>query len=222
LEVTESGVMADVAKAMETLTRLRLKGIVLSLDDFGTGYSSLVQLYQMPFSELKIDRAFVADLTRSEEAQTIVRSVIDLAHNLGMQVCAEGVEDPGAAEILRSWGCDRAQGFLFAPALPSAKLEAWLREQAGTAGQRTERMRWRSAPATTRRPDGRHPRRYRSWHDHRDAPSSASDRYRSCCPIGVRRSRVSCGHAVALALACIGMWRSSSASNTGKSIGLRR
>lgn len=133
LEVTESGVMADVAKAMETLTRLRLKGIALSMDDFGKGYSSLVQLYQMPFSELKIDRAFIADLTRSEEAQVIVRSVIDLAHNLGMEVCGEGVEDPGAAEILRAWGCDRAQGSLFAPPLPSAKLAALLRDQDGTA-----------------------------------------------------------------------------------------
>jgi EAL domain-containing protein (putative c-di-GMP-specific phosphodiesterase class I)/ActR/RegA family two-component response regulator len=132
LEVTESGVMADLAKAMETLTRLRLKGLMLSMDDFGTGYSSLVQLYQLPFSELKIDRAFIVDLTRSTEAQIIVRSVIDLAHNLGMQVCAEGLEDAGAVEILQAWGCERAQGFLFAPALPSARLEALLRDQEGT------------------------------------------------------------------------------------------
>jgi EAL domain-containing protein (putative c-di-GMP-specific phosphodiesterase class I) len=135
LEVTESGVMANVARAMETLTRLRLKGMSLSMDNFGKGYSSLVQLYQMPFSELKIDRAFIADLTRSEEAQIIVRSVIELAHNLGMEVCGEGVEDPGAAEILRAWGCDRAQGFLFAPPLPSGKLEALLRDQQGNAGR---------------------------------------------------------------------------------------
>jgi EAL domain-containing protein (putative c-di-GMP-specific phosphodiesterase class I)/CheY-like chemotaxis protein len=135
LEVTESGVMADIARAMETLTRLRLKGIMLSMDDFGKGYSSLVQLYQLPFSELKIDRAFIADLTRSEEAQIIVRSIIDLAHKLGMEACGEGVEEPGAVEILRAWGCDKAQGYLFAPPLPSANLEALLRDQERTPGR---------------------------------------------------------------------------------------
>jgi EAL domain-containing protein (putative c-di-GMP-specific phosphodiesterase class I) len=82
----------------------------------------------MPFSEVKIDRSFVADLARSEEAQVIVRSVIDLAHGLGMQVCAEGVEDRGSAEVLRAWGCEWAQGFLFAPAMASAEFEALVRQ----------------------------------------------------------------------------------------------
>lgn len=130
LEVTESGVTADVVHGMEVLSRLRLKGFGLAIDDFGTGYSSLVQLYRMPFSELKIDRSFVADVLATEEAATIVRSTVDLGHNLGMTVCAEGVENGKTATWLTGLGCDRAQGFYFARPLPASELMSRL----GAAG----------------------------------------------------------------------------------------
>jgi len=124
IEITESGVMADTVGAMEVLTRLRLKDVSLSIDDFGTGFSSLVQLYRMPFSELKIDRSFVMEIERNEEARVIVRSIIDLARNLGMKSCAEGVETEATVALLRSWGCDMAQGYFFArPALPAEVTE---------------------------------------------------------------------------------------------------
>ncbi len=122
LEITESGAMADVARTMDILTRLRLKGIGLSIDDFGTGYSSLVELYRMPFSELKIDKSFVMDIGQSEEAGVIVRSLVNLAHNLGLIVCAEGVETQEAVDLLRSVSCEKAQGFLISRPVPAADL----------------------------------------------------------------------------------------------------
>ena len=131
LEITESGAMADVTLAMETLSRLCIRGVSRSLDDFGTGFSSLVQLYRLPFRELKIDKFLVLDLAESEEAQIIVRSVIDLAHNLGMQSCAEGVEDPEALVLLQSFGCDLAQGYLFSPPVPKEEITQKLHRQSG-------------------------------------------------------------------------------------------
>lgn len=126
IEITEGAAMAEGAQAMESLTRFRLKGMRLSLDDFGTGYSSLVQLYRMPFSELKVDRSFVRELKASEEARVIVRSIVDLAHNLGLAVCAEGIETPATLGILRSLGCDQGQGFLVSRPLPAADLMRFL------------------------------------------------------------------------------------------------
>lgn len=112
LEITESAAMAEGASTLDILTRFRVKQIGLSMDDFGTGYSSLVELYRMPFSELKIDRSFVTDIDDSEEARIIVRSLCDLATNLGLSTCAEGVETESALDYLRSVGCDKAQGYL--------------------------------------------------------------------------------------------------------------
>lgn len=131
LEVTESAAMADTAVTMDILTRLRLKGIALSLDDFGTGYSSLVQLYRMPFSEMKIDRSFVGEIGDNDEAAVIVRSITELAHNLGLSVCAEGVETERALAFLRSVGCDQAQGYLIGRPMPPAYLTVILAGQAG-------------------------------------------------------------------------------------------
>lgn len=122
LEVTESAAMADTIRAMDILTRFRLKGIGLSMDDFGTGYSSLLQLYRMPFSELKIDRSFVTRLGEDEEALVMVRSMIHLAHDLGLSVCAEGVETARALDVLRSLGCDQAQGYYIGRPVPAADL----------------------------------------------------------------------------------------------------
>jgi EAL domain-containing protein (putative c-di-GMP-specific phosphodiesterase class I) len=111
LEVTETTAMANATQSMDVLTRLRVKGLGLSIDDFGTGYSSFVQLYRMPFNELKIDKSFVLDVCDSAEAATIVRSIAELAHNLGLSVCAEGVETAGALEFLVELGCEKVQGY---------------------------------------------------------------------------------------------------------------
>ena len=126
VEVTESAAMEDGPLAMENLTRFRLKGMKLSMDDFGTGYSSLVQLYRMPFSELKIDRSFVREIDSKEEARVIVRSIVDLAHNLNLTVCAEGVETHETLAFLRSVGCNQAQGYLFAKPMDQAGLTKFL------------------------------------------------------------------------------------------------
>jgi EAL domain-containing protein (putative c-di-GMP-specific phosphodiesterase class I) len=111
LELTETAAMQDAVQMMDVLTRLRLKGFKLAIDDFGTGYSSLVQLHRLPFSEIKIDRTFVTDCTTSDESRSIVRVVVDLARALGMRSVAEGVESAEALDLLRTLGCDEAQGY---------------------------------------------------------------------------------------------------------------
>jgi len=116
LEVTESSLMLDAARASETLSELRRMGIRSSVDDFGTGYSSLSQLKGLPVDELKIDRSFVRDMTFDENDRAIVRSTIGLAHSLGLRVVAEGVEDEATARLLAELECDYAQGYLLRPA----------------------------------------------------------------------------------------------------------
>jgi EAL domain-containing protein (putative c-di-GMP-specific phosphodiesterase class I) len=117
--------MADPARSLQLLTRLRLEGFQLSLDDFGTGYSSMLQLARLPFSELKVDRSFVTTAATSDESVIVVRSIIDLGHALGMQLTAEGVEDAWVLALLTDLGCDYAQGFYIAqPMFPDA-LDAW-------------------------------------------------------------------------------------------------
>ena len=127
LEITESAAMTDAARTMDILTRLRLKGFALSMDDFGTGYSSLVELYRMPFSELKIDKSFVIDLDQNHEAEVIVRSIVDLAHNLGLSVCAEGVETQEAMNFLYSVHCEKAQGYFISKPIPAPEMTEFLR-----------------------------------------------------------------------------------------------
>ena len=127
VEITESSLMLDPVRALETLTSLRGMGVHVSIDDFGTGYSSLAYLKQLPVDELKIDRSFVRDLATDESDLAIVRSTIELAHNLGLSVVAEGVEDEPTLELLRGFGCDKAQGYLFSRALGAAELTSWLR-----------------------------------------------------------------------------------------------
>jgi EAL domain-containing protein (putative c-di-GMP-specific phosphodiesterase class I) len=118
--------MADAAHIMEVLTRFRLKGFGLSLDDFGTGYSSLIQLYRMPFTELKVDRSFVSEMEASDEAFTIVRSIISLGHNLGMDICAEGVESLSTGNALSDLGCDYGQGYYYSRPQPADSLQETL------------------------------------------------------------------------------------------------
>jgi EAL domain-containing protein (putative c-di-GMP-specific phosphodiesterase class I) len=127
LELTE-GATQPLVKLMDTLTRFRIKGIGLAIDDFGTGYSSLMQLRQLPFTEVKIDQAFVADIARSRDCRLIVRSITDLAHGLGLSVTAEGVETVEQLRLVHEVGCDLAQGYLISPPLEAEQLKPWLRK----------------------------------------------------------------------------------------------
>ena len=132
LEITESGFMEDPAHAQKVLDRLAELGVKLSIDDYGTGYSSLSYVMKLPVQELKIDRSFISRMAMDEEISTIVRSTIDLGHNLGMQVVAEGVEDAASWEMLRTLGCDDAQGFYMSRPLEAVALAKWVREFKGT------------------------------------------------------------------------------------------
>jgi diguanylate cyclase (GGDEF)-like protein/PAS domain S-box-containing protein len=128
IEITESSIMADPAHALAILAMLQSMGVRLSVDDFGTGYSSLTHLRELPIDEIKIDKSFVIGMTTSEADAAIVRTVIDLAHNLGKQVCAEGVEDEATWRMLRDLGCDLAQGFWIAKPMSAEDLMEWLAE----------------------------------------------------------------------------------------------
>lgn len=121
-EITESSATAHSALVLEIATRFRLRGISLSIDDFGTGWSSLRQLYVLPFNELKIDISFVAEMRRREDARMLVKATIDLAHNLGMTVCAEGVEDFETLSLLNEMGCDAAQGYFISRPVSPRRL----------------------------------------------------------------------------------------------------
>jgi len=117
LEITEGSVMNDAEASIAQLHALRDLGLHLAIDDFGTGYASLSYLRRFPLDRLKIDRSFVKQLTMSEQDDTIVRTVIELAHTLGLSVTAEGVETIEQETVLQGWGCDVIQGFLrFRPA----------------------------------------------------------------------------------------------------------
>ena len=127
LELTE-GATQPLVKLMDTLTRFRIKGIGLAIDDFGVGYSTLMQLRQLPFTELKIDRFFVDDAPTSKDSELIVKSIIDLAHGLGLTVTAEGIETAEQMILLRDLGCDVAQGFFVARPLEPNKVQDWIVE----------------------------------------------------------------------------------------------
>jgi diguanylate cyclase (GGDEF)-like protein len=124
LEVTESVLMTDPARAMEVLSELRALGVHLALDDFGTGWSSLTHLQRMPVDEIKIDRSFVAAMATDASSAAIVSSTVDLAHALGLRVVAEGIEDEATWTRLRTVGCDAAQGYYLAKPLAPGELEA--------------------------------------------------------------------------------------------------
>ena len=130
LEITESAVMAKPDEALTILSALDRMGVTLAIDDFGTGYSSLAHLKKLPVDELKIDKSFVMDMEVNENDAVIVRSTIDLAHNLGLRVTAEGVETRDAWNALGTLGCDCSQGFFMGRPMPADRLQAWLRESA--------------------------------------------------------------------------------------------
>ena len=128
LEITESIIMADPAHAMEVLAELRKMGIGLSIDDFGTGYSSLGYLKKLAVDEIKIDKSFVKEMAHNEDDTAIVRSTIDLAHNLGLKVVAEGVESQETLDRLAALGCDEAQGYHISRPIPAPELTRWMNE----------------------------------------------------------------------------------------------
>jgi diguanylate cyclase (GGDEF)-like protein len=126
LEITESALMADPHRVLNTITRLDRMGVAISLDDFGTGYSSLQHLRRLPLAEVKIDRSFVLGMATDRGDAAIVRSVIDLAEALGLRVVAEGVEDERTWRLLAAAGCHAAQGWFHARPMPAADLGEWL------------------------------------------------------------------------------------------------
>lgn len=130
VEVTESAVMRDIDYAVRVLERLRDAGVKLSIDDFGTGHSSLSQLKRLPVHELKIDKSFVMRLVAGSDDDIIVRSTIEIGHNMGLSVIAEGVETEAGLSLLKRYGCDMAQGFLFSPPLEAADFVGWCRRNA--------------------------------------------------------------------------------------------
>jgi diguanylate cyclase (GGDEF)-like protein len=122
LEITESAVMQDPAHALEIIKTLNEMGVTLSIDDYGTGYSSMAYLRSLPVHEIKIDKSFVLKLASSRGDEILVRSTIDLGHNLGLKVTAEGVEDVASIEILRAYGCETAQGYFVSKPLPAEEF----------------------------------------------------------------------------------------------------
>ena len=128
LELTESVIMRDAAESARRLRELTALGIRLAVDDFGTGYSSLSYLRSFPISSLKIDRSFVRDIDRDPNGAAIAQAIIALAKSLSLKVVAEGVETRGQVDLLRRYGCEEMQGFLFSRPLPAEELTQLLRE----------------------------------------------------------------------------------------------
>jgi len=126
LEITENSVMQDVNHAINVLECLRDIGVKISIDDFGTGHSSLAQLRNIPLHELKIDKSFVTDMLEDKQNESIVRTTLELAHSMELEVCAEGVEDEDTLRRLSSIGCEQAQGYYMSRPVSSDDLIAWL------------------------------------------------------------------------------------------------
>jgi diguanylate cyclase (GGDEF)-like protein len=126
LEITEGAIMNDPESALEIIERLHAMGYQFSIDDFGTGYSSLANLRKMPLTELKIDKSFVMDIMNNENDATIVKAIINLAHNLGLQVIAEGVESEEIIAKLKDYGCDMAQGYYLNKPLSAPDFTQWM------------------------------------------------------------------------------------------------
>ena len=127
-EITETAMMVDPARALEILNALGAMGIRLSIDDFGTGYSSLAYLKQLPVAELKIDKSFITSMGDSDNDAVIVRSTIELAHNIGLRVVAEGVEDKRTYEMLAALSCDSVQGYFISRPMPPEEFTRWLQQ----------------------------------------------------------------------------------------------
>ncbi len=133
LELTESAIMSDPGRALHVMQSLHAMGISLSIDDFGTGYSSMAYLRALPVQELKIDRTFVMGLATHQSDTVLVQSAVDLGHNLGLHVVAEGVEDATTQRTLTGMGCDLVQGYHIARPVPAGDFEAWLEQHQSLA-----------------------------------------------------------------------------------------
>jgi EAL domain-containing protein (putative c-di-GMP-specific phosphodiesterase class I)/FixJ family two-component response regulator len=131
IEITESGLIKELSSTLDILTRLRMKGFRLSIDDFGTGYAMMQQLKVIPATELKIDRSFISDMHQNERDRVIVQKTIEMGHELGMHIIAEGVETRDQLDFLNLKGCDSAQGYFFSRPLPANELVAWLHQYRG-------------------------------------------------------------------------------------------
>ena len=130
-EITESVAMQDAEGTIKFFGQLAQLGVSISIDDFGTGHSSLAYLRKLPASELKIDRSFVLDLETSEDARKVASAVVNLAKALNLKVVAEGVETEGQNRILREFGCDQLQGYLFAKPMSAKSLALWAMDDVG-------------------------------------------------------------------------------------------
>ncbi len=127
LELTESGAMIDPLRSLDLMTRFRVKGFQLSIDDFGTGFSSMVQLVRLPFSEIKIDKSFVAPMMNSSESKAVTRCIVNLGNSLGLRVTAEGIEDAETLDYLSNLGCDLAQGYYISKPMSGDAALDWVR-----------------------------------------------------------------------------------------------
>jgi EAL domain-containing protein (putative c-di-GMP-specific phosphodiesterase class I) len=127
LEITESALIADPEHATATLERIRALGVQIAVDDYGTGYSSLSHLRRLPLHALKIDVSFVRNMLRNAQDRVIVESTVGLAHNLGLNVVAEGIEDEGTLAALRAMGCDEGQGFYIGAPMDAEEAARWMR-----------------------------------------------------------------------------------------------
>ena len=126
-EITENLFLSEFDRLAEVLEHICSLGVELSIDDYGTGYSSLSRLRRLPVSELKIDQTFIKDMVDNKDDEAVVHSTIELAHNLGLSVVAEGVEDQSSLDLLNKLGCDIVQGFLISKALPHAEFYAFMK-----------------------------------------------------------------------------------------------
>jgi EAL domain-containing protein (putative c-di-GMP-specific phosphodiesterase class I) len=126
IEITESDILVDEEKAADTINQIVALGCKLALDDFGTGYSSMTRLRTMPIDFVKIDQSFVRNIAHSPEDREIVQSVVKLAHSLGKQVVAEGVEDQACLDILKQMRCEKIQGYYYAKPMSFDEFSAWL------------------------------------------------------------------------------------------------
>jgi EAL domain-containing protein (putative c-di-GMP-specific phosphodiesterase class I) len=128
IEVTETGLIKELSRTLDILTRLRMKQVKLSIDDFGTGYAMMQQFKTIPATEMKIDKCFIQEMIDNNRDRIMVQKTIEMGHELGMQVTAEGVETQEQLDFLALNDCDCAQGYLFSRPIPATEMEAWLRK----------------------------------------------------------------------------------------------
>ncbi|HBG34838.1 MAG TPA: hypothetical protein DDX01_05755, partial [Holosporales bacterium] len=126
IEVTETAVASSVASIIEPIKRLRELGMRVLIDDFGTGQASQQYLFELPINGIKLDKMFVQSVSHNKAAEVIVKNGISLAHQLNLEVTAEGIETRNQFDLLAQWGCDIAQGYLISPALPEKDATKWL------------------------------------------------------------------------------------------------